>query len=186
MNTIPRTSGIYKWTCAANGKVYIGSASNLYLRHLAHRSALKNRCHANRYMQASWNKHGEAAFSFEVVELVLQPFMYEREQYYIDKLKSNTRSKGFNMQSAIHNSYGPAPVNINRKKRPPFTEEHKAKIGAANKGRTRGPHTEEQKKMRKRPAPGLKRKSPSPETREKLSRALKAHHEAAEIKRLTG
>jgi group I intron endonuclease len=86
-DSIPYTSGIYRITCSATGKFYIGSTANLHKRYNQHFNSLRNSLHCNRRMQNAWNKYGPDAFVFEVIELVLSPFLLEREQYWLDKLK---------------------------------------------------------------------------------------------------
>ena len=66
---IPPTSGIYMITCTTNKKIYIGSTCNLYNRRRDHFSALRQKRHGNPYLQRAWNKYGEQAFTFEVLEL---------------------------------------------------------------------------------------------------------------------
>ena len=61
---------IYRITNMVNGKYYIGSTDAYERRVWQHRYALKRGVHANAPLQASWNKHGEEAFVFEVVEEV--------------------------------------------------------------------------------------------------------------------
>lgn len=62
--------GIYKITNVKNGKIYIGSAKNFKKRAYQHVSSLRNQRHQNKHLQASWNKWGEDAFLFEVLEVV--------------------------------------------------------------------------------------------------------------------
>jgi len=87
VTSIPNTSGIYRITNTINGKFYIGSAVNLRVRWNLHRSALLHKVHGNPKLQNAWNKYGPDAFTFEVLELVLLPFLIEREQYWLDTLK---------------------------------------------------------------------------------------------------
>ncbi len=96
MDTIPSTSGIYKITCTANKKIYIGSAVNLRDRKGSHWSKLCRNEHANPKLQNAWNKYGEQAFTFEVVEYVLPMSLTAREQYWFHKLNPFDR-KGFNI-----------------------------------------------------------------------------------------
>lgn len=63
--------GIYKIINVVNNKFYIGSAVNFSRRKARHFSELRHNKHNNRWLQASWNKHGEAAFVFAVVEEVM-------------------------------------------------------------------------------------------------------------------
>lgn len=93
---IPTTSGVYKITCTANEKIYIGSAVNLRNRRRQHFNELRQNKHSNPKLQRAWNKYGEQAFIFEVLELVLPIFLTAREQYWFNKLKPFGR-KGFNI-----------------------------------------------------------------------------------------
>ena len=62
--------GIYKIINVVNNKFYVGSAVNFSRRKARHFSELRHNKHNNRWLQASWNKHGEAAFVFAIVEEV--------------------------------------------------------------------------------------------------------------------
>lgn len=63
---------IYRITNMANGKFYIGSADSFARREWQHKYALRRNEHKNPHLQASWNKHGEEMFLFEVVEEIPQ------------------------------------------------------------------------------------------------------------------
>ena len=104
-SSIPQTSGIYNIVCVPTGKIYIGSAVNLRRRRHEHWTALRCNKHSNRYLQRAWDKYGETAFSFEVVELILSAFLLDREQYWLDKLKPY-RSKGFNISATSNSPMG--------------------------------------------------------------------------------
>jgi group I intron endonuclease len=60
--------GIYKIINVVTNSFYIGSSVNLQKRKSRHFSTLRRGVHANRHLQAAWNKHGEAAFVFAIVE----------------------------------------------------------------------------------------------------------------------
>ncbi len=94
---LPETSGIYRILCTITGKQYIGSSINLRSRWNDHRSQLRRDAHPNQLLQYAWNKYGSDAFIFEVIELVLIPFLLEREQYWLDKIKPFAPRKGFNI-----------------------------------------------------------------------------------------
>lgn len=79
-------SGIYRITNVEDGKVYIGSAVNFTKRWSGHRYALSKGTHPNPYLQHAWDKYGESAFVFEVLEEVEEDRLLEREQYYLDQL----------------------------------------------------------------------------------------------------
>lgn len=59
---------VYQITNMLTGDFYIGSAQSFARREWQHRYALKRNEHKNPHMQASWNKYGEDAFVFEVLE----------------------------------------------------------------------------------------------------------------------
>jgi len=81
--------GVYKITNTIDGKIYIGSAKTFKTRASAHISSLKTGKHQNKHLQASWNKHGEAVFLFEIIEVVegSKTDRTTREQFYIDQWK---------------------------------------------------------------------------------------------------
>lgn len=60
--------GIYKIINVVNNKFYVGSAVDLKRRKTRHFSELRTGKHNNRYLQSSWDKYGEQAFVFVVVE----------------------------------------------------------------------------------------------------------------------
>lgn len=62
------TQGIYKIINVVNNKFYVGSAVNFSRRKTKHFSELRTNKHFNNKLQNSWNKHGEKAFIFVVVE----------------------------------------------------------------------------------------------------------------------
>jgi group I intron endonuclease len=61
---------IYKIRNVVNGKFYVGSAVDTRTRFRQHRRLLRRGKHHCRHLQAAWNKYGEDAFKFEVVEHV--------------------------------------------------------------------------------------------------------------------
>lgn len=62
------SQGIYKIINVVNNKFYVGSSNNFSRRKTRHFCELRNNKHKNKYLQLSWNKHGEKAFVFVVVE----------------------------------------------------------------------------------------------------------------------
>lgn len=104
MVSIPRTSGIYKITCTVNGKIYVGSAKNLLVRWNGHRKMLRKGNHHSIHLQNAWNKYGESAFQFEIIELVMPWSRIDREQYWLDTLKPYDKRIGFNIAKVAENS----------------------------------------------------------------------------------
>lgn len=89
-------SGIYKITNKLNGRIYIGSAKRFKERWQSHAYSLRKQKHSNKFLQADFNKCGEEAFVFEVIEVTEGKSKEERllieEKYikeYYDK-KGNT------------------------------------------------------------------------------------------------
>jgi group I intron endonuclease len=83
-------NGIYAIRNNINNKVYIGSTADRYgfkARWKSHRTALRSNKHHNDYLQKSWNKYGEGAFTFEIIEECSKKDCLEREQHYLDTIK---------------------------------------------------------------------------------------------------
>lgn len=63
--------GIYAITNTLNGNQYIGQTGDSFQRrYWHHRWKLRHGCHDNAHLQASYDKYGEDAFVFEVLETV--------------------------------------------------------------------------------------------------------------------
>lgn len=139
-SSVPCTSGIYKIICAVNGKIYVGSAQNLRVRWNDHRSSLRNNRHPNIYLQRAWNKYGESAFEFEIIELVMPWSRIDREQYWLDKLKPYNRKNGFNIaqdaQTPAHTPESRKKMSESAKLKSPMSDETKRKLSEAGKRRT--------------------------------------------------
>jgi group I intron endonuclease len=101
---IPDSSGIYRITCTTTGKFYIGSAINLRKRLYEHFRTLRLSTHSNSKMQHAFNKYGEQSFTHEIIELVLSPFLIDREQYWIDTLQAV--KNGFNLSPTADSRLG--------------------------------------------------------------------------------
>src|SRR5258708_1253606 len=136
MSAIPATLGIYKVTCIGNGRFYIGSAVNLQQRKRQHFSDLRLNKHGNRHVQRAWNKYGEQAFTFEVLEQVLPISLLAREQYWLNKLKPFGR-KGFNIAREAGSNLGwkHTPEARAKMKGREFSPEHIAKLSEAKLGK---------------------------------------------------
>ena len=199
--------GIYKITNIITEKVYIGSTLNINKRWNKHKSQLRNNTHHSIKLQNSVNKHGIENFIFEVIEECSKNLLIEREQYWIDILDSynngyNSRPIASNMLGMKLSEETKQKIS-NKNKCRILTEEHKRKLSESNKGKqnTLGykhseetknkisernknnknalgiKHSEETKKKMSEAKKGTKRKSPSKETRLKISLALKLRHQ---------
>lgn len=96
--------GIYAIRLRLDGRVYVGSASNISKRWSRHRKDLRDGKHPNKHLQAAWGKYGEGAFDWQVLELTTS--LTEREQYWIDHLEATSDEKGFNHCPTARSSRG--------------------------------------------------------------------------------
>lgn len=63
---------------------YTGNAVNLCNRWKQHRRELCKNIHYNTDLQLDWNKYGEQAFEFSILELCEKEMLLIREQWYFD------------------------------------------------------------------------------------------------------
>jgi len=89
METVEKTSGIYKIVNLCNNKFYIGSTVDFNRRKKEHFRHLLVKRHRNDYLQNSYNKYGKENFTFIIVEYCERSLLAEREQFYLDTLKPN-------------------------------------------------------------------------------------------------
>ena len=80
-------SGVYMFFNIESGKRYVGSSVDIYNRIHEHYYNLKNNKSHNAHFQSSWNKYGEDAFIYCILEYCNPESRFSREQYYIDTLK---------------------------------------------------------------------------------------------------
>lgn len=93
----PTEPVIYKIVNIVNGKVYVGQTTKFRKRLSQHFNALSHNNHCSNYLQKSFNKHGVDSFYFEILETVTKENICEREVYWIEKLDSSNRDKGYNI-----------------------------------------------------------------------------------------
>lgn len=86
-NSLPSCSGIYQIMNTVNGKRYIGSAVRIAKRWSEHRCALRENRHHSQALQRSWNKYGEGAFEFAVLQTCEKAGLIASEQAALDALK---------------------------------------------------------------------------------------------------
>lgn len=85
-----KTGKIYQFTCAVNGKRYVGSTMrSAKQRRSEHLHLLRKGKHHSPHFQRCFDKHGEKSFTFDVVEIVDDlNFMLCREQFHIWRVGS--------------------------------------------------------------------------------------------------
>lgn len=151
---MPDFSAIYNITNNTNGKVYVGSALNVSRRKIEHWRDLRGNRHANRKLQCAWNKHGEASFTFSVIERVVDPAdLTAREQHWIDALSACSR-RGYNLAPKARSMLGFV-----------HTQETRNKMSARQLGKKLSPeHIENTRK-------GLVGRKMTPEQCEKMRQA---------------
>lgn len=165
-------SGIYCIRNTVSGRIYVGSAIKIRSRWNQHRHMLRTGIHHSKKLQRSWNKHGESAFVFEILEAITEVTkLVQREQFWIHQLNAACPTRGLNIHPTAGSPLGTkvssetrAKMSAQRKgkKRPPFSAEHRANIAAARRftklseetrakqsaaklGRKLGPQTKEHK-----------------------------------------
>lgn len=97
-------SGIYIIKNNIDNKVYIGQSINIKKRIKNHMQNLKNNRHQNVHLQRAFNKYGEQAFSFDVLEYCTKDMLNNREIYYISFYNSANRKSGYNIELGGNNS----------------------------------------------------------------------------------
>lgn len=129
--------GVYAIRLRGSIQCYIGSSADIGNRWSHHRSFLRRGAHANALLQAAWSEHGEAAFEFNIIEIVSDvPDLPSREQAWLDDLRPYEAGRGFN-RSPSTNGVGWQ-----------YTDEQRARLSAALKGKKKSP--EHVAKMRQR------------------------------------
>ena len=117
--------GIYTITNTENHKVYIGSTIRFRKRWIQHRGSLRREQHSNLHLQRAWNKYGEDAFEFSVLEYLDNPEeLHLAEQFWMD----------------VYRLEGKQLYNYGLAARSPMlgrchTEETRAKISSGNLGK---------------------------------------------------
>lgn len=142
MTNVARTSGIYSIENSVTGKVYIGSAANLYERKASHMHRLRNGKHHSSKLQNSWDKHGETAFVFKTLIYCAKQDLLFYEQRFLDGF--DAVATGYNICPTAGNQLGIKHSEKSRanmaaaaaKRRGiPLTPEHRAVLSLAHKGR---------------------------------------------------
>ena len=78
-------AGIYAIVNRETGDRYVGSTGDLLEREQGHLSRLRHNRHPNPHLQAAWNKYGETAFEFVVLEEVAPELLLQAEQGHINQ-----------------------------------------------------------------------------------------------------
>lgn len=153
-----KISGIY--VIKRGDRLYVGSAVNISARWNRHKNSLRKNMHENPHLQNAWNKYGEEAFEFVVLEECDVEQLLEREQHYLDQgfdqfyncsptagsrlgMANSPESKRKTSESLMGHVVSEETreklkeAHTGRK----MSEETKKKIGLAHRGRKRSPET---------------------------------------------
>lgn len=90
-------SGVYTIKNIVNGKIYIGSSSDIKSRIRNHLNLLRKGKHHNVILQRSFNKHKEINFKFEIICFCEKNLKLYLEQQYI-----NTMKPFYNISKSVH------------------------------------------------------------------------------------
>jgi group I intron endonuclease len=163
-----RIQGIYRILNLVTGLFYIGSAATILSRWANHKSRLKKNTHDNIYLQRAWNKYGEEAFKFEVIEEIQdENQLIQREQFYLDTFQCFADlGKGYNILKEAGHTVGFK-----------FSEETKA---LWSKQRTGRKHTEEAKELIRKHALQYRH---SEESKKRISESNMGKHNISEDRR---
>lgn len=102
-------AGIYTIKNKRTGEYYVGESRDIESRWKRHKYELNKGAHHSEKLQKAWNKYGEKAFAFRVVQKFwftdgvnidkLDIMLYLREEYYMDKY--NSLNFGYNVDNTI-------------------------------------------------------------------------------------
>lgn len=109
------------------GKFYVGRTKNPAVRKRGHLSELRRGVHGNPRLQASFNKHGENAFEFRVVDSSTSDLICQKEEEWFQVFECDKKK----LYNCHFETYG-GPI-----KSTPHTPESAAKISEAIKNGTR-------------------------------------------------
>lgn len=129
--------GIYIITNVLENKHYIGQSVHCLERFSKHKSLLRKNIHSNPHLQNSWNKHGEKAFTFEVLEEYENEFLFSFENFWCNMLNVHNRLHGYNSDS----------INPTGSLNHHHSKETIEKIRKANTGKKHSKETKEKLKI---------------------------------------
>ena len=96
-----KISAVYKIINTVTGDFYIGSSKNIKHRWADHKCPSKWNEHPNNPMYLDMRKYGTDKFAFEILEVVEESFLKEKEQQFIETLKpsyNQMNAKGLDIE----------------------------------------------------------------------------------------
>jgi len=177
-----RTCAIYSITNLVTGKCYVGSSLDMRQRINRHFNHLRQGIHYNQKLQRAFDKYGEWAFDVKQIDTCFVSDRAACETMWIERMEAvdcgyNIAKEGMSLlgtpQSPLH-----VAKRVASKKGYKHSEETKAKLSAAKRGKKMPPKSEVT--LEKLRVAGLGRKH-SEETKKKMSDIAK-HRPAREKK----
>lgn len=160
------STGIYRIDIGK--RFYIGSAASSFInRRSGHLHKLRKGEHANRYMQKAFDKYGEEAFRFSILEKCKPEECVAMEQKYIDQFFNHEMC--MNLAPTAQSTLG---VRYSEESRKKLSEIHARRVV---KDETRKLHSERMKNFRH-----------SPEGRAKIAESNRRRKLSDEAKRKIG
>lgn len=102
-----KQTGVYEIFNLTNGKRYVGSAAKSFVgRWRSHRNLLRKGKHHSRHLQGAWDKCGEAAFEFRILEVTPPDEAVAREQFWIDLHQAANDQHGYNIAPTAGSGLG--------------------------------------------------------------------------------
>jgi len=107
-----------------DGKVYIGSSTDIKKRSHDHLYLLRHNQHPNPHLQYAFNKHGEMAFEMCILqEVASEEELKLAEQYWMDHTQCYDHRYGYNIDPSAERNF--------------ISDETRIKISAGNSGKKR-------------------------------------------------
>jgi len=179
--------GVYQ--IELNGEMYIGSTiARFSTRWGKHLYDLRRGIHNNLHLQNAFNKYGEDALRFSVIETVETPGeVIALEQHYIDTLKPGyniCQTAGSSpMLGRKHTGEAKRKISVGNLGKV-MSEEARRKIGEANKGKVRSEETRKIMSIARKGKPAHNKGKPVPEEQKrKISEGLKGRIISEETRR---
>ena len=169
-------SGIYQIRNQQNNKCYVGSAVNMYQRYHRHLHDLRHSKHHSIVLQRAFDKYGEDAFNFDILELV-EGDLRIVEQTYLDELNpeynmsliaTGGRVAGWTHTEAAKEKIRQASLAMWKRMSEQERNKHIKSLGAPFTGKT---HTPESNEKNRQSHLGTSWGSHTDKTKEKLGKS---------------
>lgn len=181
MNEDFEKSGIYQIVNSLNEKRYIGSAKCFRVRWNQHRMRLRRGNHHARHLQYAWNKYGEDAFQFRIMEFCDVAQLLIKEQSALDALmpEYNTCRTAGNSTGVVMSDETKGKIRQRAigRKMPERSAEYREKLSKISLGKPKPPHVLAALQA------GRARQVFTEDRRKKVSEALVKAYETGERKR---